>query len=113
MNFDLKKLRKIEDKYLDGEAHTVTLGVRGEHIFVADEKAENCLTSTLSVKEVLGGTTQMFLKLREGGGDYAVSLPGRNTFESGDTVRINFAEKHIHLFDKDTEISIMSREEGN
>ena len=41
-----------------------------------------------------------------------VCLSGRNDIKSGDKVRIKFDERKIHLFDKDTELAIMSRERG-
>lgn len=113
VGFDLKNLRGINEEYLDGEAHEVTLGIRGEHITASDEQSGNGIETTLTVKEVLGGTTQLFVKLNEGGSDYTVSMPGRNSYESGDRIYITVKEQSIHLFDKETELSIMNREFGN
>lgn len=111
--FALSKLRTLEEGYLDGEEREVVLGIRGEHIKIADGKAKNKLVSVLSVKEILGNTTQLFLKLSPEGSDYIACVPERNDYASGDKVEITFDEKHIHLFDKDSEISIMKREIGN
>ena len=107
--FDLTKLRTIEEKYLDGNAHSVYLGARSENIKVADTG----LKTTLSIKEVLGNTTQMFVHLNGNEGDVIVSVPERNNLIPGDVVYINFNESYIHLFDKESECSIMSREYGN
>ena len=54
-----------------------------------------------------------FVRLEEKGSDIIVSVPERNTLTPGDVVHINFDEKFVHLFDKDTENSIMSRDYGN
>ncbi len=115
VNFDLSKLRKIDQSLLDGGEHEVTLGIRGENIKIAaaEAKSGSYLDTTLSVKEILGGTTQLFIKLSEGGAEYIVSLSERNDYMSGDTVRLTFDEKYIHLFDKETELSLMGRETGN
>ncbi len=106
---DLSKLRTIQDKYLDGNVHSVYLGVRGENIKV-DEAG---IKATLTIKEVLGNTTQLFLRLQEKGQDFIVSVPERNDLAPGDVVGFGFIEKFVHLFDKETELSIMSREYGN
>ena len=102
-------MRTIQDKYLDGETHRVYLGIRGENVKV-DEAG---IKATLTIKEVLGNTTQLFLRLEENDNDFIVSVPERNNLMPGDTVNIKFMEKFVHLFDKETELSIMSREYGN
>ncbi len=105
----LSKLRTIQEKYLDGNTHSVYLGIRGENIRV-DEAG---IKTTLTIKEVLGNTTQLFLRLEDKGQDFIVSVPERNDLIPGDTVHIKFNESFVHLFDKETEQSIMSREYGN
>ena len=114
VSFNLANLRGIEEKYLDGEAHEVTLGIRGEQIKVEEGgKAKNCLNATLGVKEVLGNTTQLFIKIAEEGPDYIVCMPDRNSYQSGDNLSVSFKEQAVHLFDRETEKSIMNRELGN
>ena len=108
VKLDLNKLRSIQDKYLDGNAHSVYLGARGENMSVDKEG----IKATLTIKEVLGNTTQLFLRLEEKDNDFIVSVPERNDLRPGDEVKIGFTERFIHLFDKETEESIMSREYG-
>lgn len=109
VEYKLKELRKIDEKYLDGEEHKVTLGVRGEKI----ELAKDGLKTSLTIKEVLGDTTQLFVHLTEDSKDFVVCVSERADYNSGDTVYVKFQERYIHLFDAETEISIMSREIGN
>ncbi len=109
ISLNLSELRTIQDKYLDGEIHRVYLGIRGENVKVDEEG----IKATLTIKEVLGNTTQLFLRLEENDNDFIVSVPERNNLMPGDTVNIKFMEKFVHLFDKETELSIMSREYGN
>lgn len=108
-NLKLSKLRTIQPEYLDGNVHSVYLGIRGENIAVAKDG----IKATLTIKEVLGNTTQLFLRLQEKDHDFIVSVPERNNLVPGDVVSVAFAEKFVHLFDKETELSIMSREYGN
>lgn len=108
-NYKLNNMRKIDEKYLDGAEHEVVFGIRGENI-VLDDKG---LTSTLTIKEILGNTTQMFVKILPDTPDCIVCLSERNEIKAGDKVKIKFDERKIHLFDKETELAIMSREFGN
>ncbi len=109
IKLNLSELRTIQDKYLDGNVHSVYLGARGENIKVD----ASGIQAKLTIKEVLGNTTQLFLRLQEKGNDFIVSVPERNDLIPGDAVGISFIEKFVHLFDKETELSIMSREYGN
>ena len=108
-SFELSKLRTIDEAYLDGNPHKVYLGVRGENIKIAD----GGINTVLTIKEVLGNTTQLVLRLTEKDQDFIVSVPERNYLRSGDAVSVKFDEKFVHLFDSETEMSIMSRENGN
>lgn len=109
ISYSLSKLRTIDKKYLDGEEHELTLGVRGENISVKKDG----LDATVTIKEVLGNTTQLFIKIDGDDKDYIVCVPDRNDMQPSDAVKISFDEKHIHLFDKQTELSVMSRAIGN
>lgn len=108
-NYDLANMRSINAEYLDGEEHEVTLGIRGENVSLD----QNGLTTKLTIKEILGNTTQMFVKLTADSADTIVCVNERNNYRAGDEVKIVFDEKRIHLFDKQTELAIMSREFGN
>ena len=109
ISLELSKLRTIQDKYLDGATHRVYLGIRGENVKLDDTG----IKATLTIKEVLGNTTQLFVRLRENDQDFIVSVPERNDLKPGDKVGVSFGEAFVHLFDKETELSIMSREYGN
>ena len=109
VSLKLAELRHIEEKYLDGNSHSVYLGARGENI-----RLDDCgIKASLTIKEVLGNTTQLFLRLNEKDQDFIVSVPERNGLVPGESVGISFAERYVHLFDRETELSIMSREYGN
>ncbi len=107
--YKLANMRKIAKEYLDGAEHEVTLGIRGEHIRIG----ESGLTSILNIKEILGSTTQLFVKITPDSGDSIICINDRNDSRIGDTIKMSFDESRIHLFDKNTELSIMERTYGN
>ena len=109
IQLELSKLRTIQSKYLDGRVHSVCLGARSENIKISNAG----IKATLSIKEILGNTTQLFVSLEDKGNDVIISVPERNNLMPGDIVHIRFDERFVHLFDKETEMSIMSREYGN
>lgn len=109
LKLSLAKLRTIDKRYLDGGEHALTLGVRGENLHIA----KTGLETTLSIKEVLGNTTQLFVRLAGCEADYIVCVPERNDLRPEDKVIISFDEKHVHLFDKENEKSVMQRTIGN
>ncbi len=108
-SYNLANMRTIKPEYLDGNEHGVTLGIRGENITL-DEKG---ISAKLSIKEILGNTTQMFVKITPESPDSIICVNDRNDYRQGDTVKIFFDEKRIHLFDDETELSIMERKYGN
>ena len=109
ISYSLSKLRTIDKKYLDGEEHELTLGVRGENISIKKDG----LDATVTIKEVLGNTTQLFVHLTEDSRDFVVCVSERADYKNGDCVNVVFDEKTLHLFDAETEEAIMGREYGN
>ena len=107
-SYNLANMRTIKPEYLDGNEHGVTLGIRGENVTL-DEKG---ISAKLSIKEILGNTTQMFVKITPESPDSIICVNDRNDYRQGDTVKIFFDEKRIHLFDDETELSIMERKYG-
>ena len=98
--FALSEMRKLREDILDGEEHAVTLGVRGESIVMGTAG----LTATVSIKEVLGNDTHLFVRI--GGGEYIVCSNQRLSCEPGDEVKISFNGKTVHFFDAQTEESL-------
>lgn len=107
LTFALEKLHTVESAYLDGEWHDVIMGARGESISIADEG----LTITVNIKEVLGSTTHVFVKMN--GNDYILCLNDRVNLMPGNDIKIAFTESKLHFFDKKTENSILGREFEN
>ena len=112
VSYKLENLRAIQPQYLDGEEHKAVLGVRGENITASASSVQG-LKTTLTLKEVLGNTTQLFVHLTEDSRDFVVCVSERADYKNGDCVNVVFDEKTLHLFDAETEEAIMGREYGN
>lgn len=102
------ELREINKDYLDGEKHSVVLGIRGENILPFN----NGLVFHVRDIENLGNETQLLLT---GLNEKLVNVKTAYRIDShiGDEVSIGFEPRNIHLFDKETGLSIMKDEAVN
>lgn len=105
LSFDLNNLRKIEDSYLDGNEHNIFLGIRGEHL----KFANSGLKVKANIVEVLGSSTHVFVKLEKENNDYIVCVNDRVDIVPHDELFLEFDEKKVHMFDKQSTLSIMKR----
>ena len=109
LDFNLSEMRDINKEYLDGKEHGVTLGIRGENLKVADKG----LKVKISMKEILGNTTQLFVTAEGEETEKIVCLNERNDYRAEQEIYLLPDARSLHLFDTETEASIMSRDFGN
>ena len=86
----------------------VVLGIRtedikDEEIFVADG-GDNVLDATVKVYEMLGAEVFLYFTIEDT--DITVRVNPRTTARPGDTIKIALDAEKIHLFDKETEVTI-------
>lgn len=122
MNFINSKVVKYENKYFiefsgslmsvpqrfmnkikDYENKEVIMGVRPEDIII-EEKSE--VRASVDIMEVMGSEAYVYLKLNDGSKLIAKTGSGVN-FNVGDEVGIKANPDKIHIFDKETEKSIL------
>ena len=80
---------------------TVVMGIRPED--VAD-KADGSMSSTVKVYELLGA--EVFLYFDVEGANFTARVNPRTTARTGDTVKFALDVSKIHVFDKETELTI-------
>ncbi len=104
-----KAKRIIDEKYLDGR--TVTMGIRPEDIH--DEQVfinaspETVIDAHVDVLEKLGNETFVYMNV-EGKQDYTVArIDARTSIKANEDVKLGVDTHHIHLFDPETELTIM------
>ena len=119
LSIPLKKLRKIEEEYLDGEVHSAILGIRSEDVIV-DPKGQ--FKVKVSITESLGSETLLYsdfdlekeINIRESSSAIIVKVTGRADMERNQIINVNFNLDKIHLFrnDNDKEDSILGETIG-
>ncbi len=103
ISYPLGEIRNIKSSYLNGNSHHLWLGVRGEHIKISDKG----LKVNVDFVEDLGKETQIFVKGGDNGGEFVIDYPKRSTYKNGDSINVEFEGEHIHLFDFESEESIL------
>ncbi len=112
------------NEYLDTEKK-ITLGVRPEDIhqdqlFIANSP-ETVIQARIEVIEKLGAETQIYCELDHEGKESSVidnstqmiaKISSRAVVALNDVVELAFDAHHIHMFDGETEASLLERDEG-
>jgi multiple sugar transport system ATP-binding protein len=79
-----------------GEGATMTLGIRPEHIVLAE--GESGLAITVDLVERLGGESYLYGSAA-GLPQITLRVDGQTAYKRGDSVSLRFPAKHLHLFD--------------
>ena len=101
------KAKLLEEKGL--ESKEVVFGIRPEN--VKDEPAvisaypESTVTAEVTVTEAMGAETFLYLKIE--GNDFIARVNPRTQAKHGDTITVAFELEKMHLFDKETEETII------
>ena len=100
------KRKALIDGGYDGK--TVVLGIRPEDVHDSDEwlkkSPETVIESTIRVYELLGA--EVFLYFDVEGANFTARVNPRTTARTGDTVKFALDVSKIHVFDKETELTI-------
>ncbi len=117
------------DKYLNTDREIV-FGIRPEDIHDEEEWVKDTKKQSIEVKvdvvEALGSETLLYCKTRSDEVDdgtiksivddvsnLTAKVDNRSTTKAGDTVKVALDIAHCHIFDKETEITILARSEEN
>ena len=91
----------------------IILGVRPEHIVLADESAENTINGSVMVNEMMGRELHLHIKTEDGTKLIArtptVNLSHEERFQlkSGHPVHLTFPSKVMYFFDPETEKNLI------
>ena len=102
---DAKGKKLIEGGY---EGKTVVLGIRPEDVhdeadFIA-KSPDTCIEATIRVYEMLGAEANLYFDYE--GANMTARVEPRTPARPGDTVKFAFDADKIHVFDKETEMTI-------
>ena len=115
---------KNMNEYLD-TGKTITLGVRPEDIhqdqlFISNSP-ETVVSARIEVIEKLGAETQIYCELDHEGKENSIidnstqmiaKISSRAVVSLNDVIELAFDAKHIHMFDGETEATLLNRDEG-
>lgn len=99
------KAQKLIDGNYDGK--TVVLGIRPENISDDKEDVANCackVTTEVTGYELLGAEVLLYFNV--GGAKMTASVSSTTSARYGDTVELAFDPNAMHVFDKETELTI-------
>ncbi len=115
---------KNMNEYLD-TGKTITLGVRPEDIhqdqlFISNSP-ETVVTARIDVIEKLGAETQIYCELDHEGKENSIidnstqmiaKISSRAVVALNEVIELAFDAKHIHMFDGETEATLLNRDAG-
>ena len=113
--FDNESVKLPEEKAAKAElkpyiGKEVVLGIRPEDIFDDAASLSAMSTATVSsdvvVTEMMGSETYLYLKIA--GEQFTARVNQSSTTQAGDSVKVAFNMSHAHIFDKDTELTILN-----
>ena len=81
----------------------VIIGIRPEDIFLSTSN-ESVVDAEVEITELLGAEINLFLSI--GGNNITARVNSRSTAKVGDNIKVAFDVNKIHVFDKDTELTI-------
>ena len=100
------KGKKLKDGGYDGK--TVVLGIRPEDVhdeqMFIEASPETVIEATIRVYEMLGAEVYLYFDYE--GASMTARVDPRTTARTGDTVKFAFDAEKIHVFDKETEVTI-------
>ena len=110
---------KTDRKYMNGDI-VVTLGIRSEDVHVEPEfveaHASTAIECQIGIIEALGSEQLLYCELDPEGDNSAESgmrlvlkVDPREHYELGQTIKVALDPNRIHLFDKETEMTIIPR----
>ena len=112
-NLSYDYFSKIHDSYIHGDK-TVILGIRPEHISLSDKPTG--LIATVNAVEHLGNECIIYGVLGKPSADFTMKDEGKNVIvktvegspvEVGDEINLWINADKMHLFDRDTEITLI------
>ena len=104
---------KIHSSYLDGSKEVI-LGIRPEHVSLSEKKTN--LMATVNAVEHLGNECIVYGVLGKAEDEFTMKDEGKNIIiktiegvkvEVGDEIYLEIQEDKLHLFDKETEVTLL------
>jgi multiple sugar transport system ATP-binding protein len=80
---------------------TLTLGIRPEHVGIADANTENKLAGTVKVVERLGDVTYLHVESNRYAAPLMMRVAPETTYRVGDDIKISLPKSQCYVFDQE------------
>ena len=104
--FDLSLPERFRGSVAKMGGNRVIWGIRPEAIKLAAEPGENCVSGEVELVEALGSRDLIFVRVAEQ--LFGVIVDALESLAVGETCHLHFAAGQMHLFDADSERSLLS-----
>ena len=85
----------------------VKVGIRPEHLFISKD-SKNCLNATINIVEALGNDSNIIAETKDGT-RIVLKILRNDALMTGNEINIGFDVNKIHLFDLETEATLLPR----
>ena len=93
------------DSIIHGGEHDIIFGIRPEDIIQVEKEEKGAMNVEIKLSELLGD--QYFIHFDFGGKDILSKVLTEEIIQTGEFIDLKINERKIHLFDPDTEITIL------
>ena len=98
------------EKLMSYGGKMVIMGIRPEHIhdeeMYIERMPDSLITADVEVTELMGAETYLYLDVKDN--KFTARVDPKTTAKPGDTIKVALDMNHIHLFDIDTEQTIIN-----
>ncbi len=113
LSFPLSQMKEMKKEVLDGEVHSMILGIRPDDIVIEGENKS--LSTRVTISEVLGNETLLYTDFKDGDANQesltslVIKTAKRTDYRRGDVLFVYFPAEKVHFFenDNDAERSLM------
>lgn len=92
-------------KLIVNENKDIILGIRSEDVFLSDKG----ISARVLMSETLGSECLVYLELdNDSKNEFIMKIQGRTSLRNGDLINVEFNKNNLHLFDKDSEQTILN-----
>ncbi len=105
--FSYQVSAKVEQRIQErAESDELILGIRPEHMTLADEGDVNAISAQLDVHEPVGEDNYFYL--RSDDIEFTMRAMGDFDYQEGDELTLTFDESKMHIFDRSSEKNVMT-----
>lgn len=102
------ELRKIDVKHIY-TAHDIRVGIRPEHVLLAEKGDKNAIAAEVEVVEALGNDANLIVSTNDKKMKLTIKVVRNDSIRVGDTIYFTFNFDKLHLFNKETTNTILPR----